>query len=95
MLFVDCHALGLAERALVPVKPKPLHAVEDDLDGLIGGTGLVRVLDPEDELSAVVAGEEPVEERGAYAANVQSAGRAWCKTDTNITGSAHEEMDSF
>jgi hypothetical protein len=47
----------LAKRAFIPIEPEPFHAIDYDLDGLVGGSGLVRVLDPEDELSSMVSGE--------------------------------------
>ena len=50
-------------RPLVPVDAEPLEAVEDRLEGLVNVTGHVGVVDPEDELAALLAGEEPVEKR--------------------------------
>ena len=61
--------------ALVPVEPEPSHAVEDAVDHLGGRALDVGVLDAEDERAAVVPGEEPVEEGGAGAADVEVAGR--------------------
>jgi hypothetical protein len=47
--------------------------VEDRLDRRLGRAGLVGILDPQQELAAVVAGEQPVEQRGARAADMQVA----------------------
>jgi hypothetical protein len=44
---------------------------------------LVRIFDAQDEGAFVVAGEEPVEEGGADAADVQCAGGARRETDSN------------
>ena len=62
--------------AFVPVHPHPAEAVEDLLDGLLDVALLVGVVDPEDELAAVVAGEEPVEEGRPDPPDVEEAGRA-------------------
>src|SRR5690606_23666675 len=67
---------ALEDDVLVPVEPEPLHAFEDRARRLVGGARLVRVLDAQQELAAELAGEEPVEERGAGAADVEVAGGA-------------------
>ena len=59
----------------VPIEAEPAHPVEDRVDRLLGRARLVGVLDPQQELAAVVAGEQPVEQGGARAADVQEAGR--------------------
>ena len=59
----------------VPIEAEPAHPVEDRVDRLLGRARLVGVLDPQQELAAVVAGEQPVEQRRARAADVQEAGR--------------------
>ena len=63
-------------RALVPVEPEPPQAREDARHHVGRGTLRVGVLDAEDERSAVTSSVEPVEERGARAADVEIAGRA-------------------
>ena len=60
----------------VPIEAEPAHPVEDRVDRLLGRAGLVGVLDAQQEFAAVVAGEQPVEQRRARAADVQEAGRA-------------------
>ena len=59
----------------VPIEAEPAHAVEDRLDRRLGGAGAVGVLDAEQELATVMAGEEPVEQGGARAADMEEAGR--------------------
>ena len=79
---VDVHALGLAVGAvvaadlgaLVPVQPEPAQRVEQHEIGVLGVALGVGVLDAEDESAAVVAGEGPVEERGARHADMGIAG---------------------
>jgi len=59
----------------VPIEAEPAHPVEDGVDRLLGGTRLVGVFDPKQELAAVMAGEQPVEQRGSSAADVKESGR--------------------
>ena len=82
-LLVQVQALGLGVGAivaahlgtLVPVQAKPTHGAQDDLRVLVGGAGGVGVVDAQDERTAVCAGESPVIDSGAGAANVQLARR--------------------
>lgn len=55
----------------VPVETQPTEAAQDHIDGLLAVALGVRVFDAQDELPAVMAGEEPVEEGRAGPANVQ------------------------
>ena len=68
---------------LVPIQPQPVQPVEDDLDGFGRVARVVGVLDAQDEFAAGVPGVEPVEERGAGAADVQKAGGRRGETDTD------------
>src|SRR5439155_26762558 len=94
---VDRQALGLAvagrRRALVPVEAEPRERLGDARDVLLGGARAVGVLDPEDEGAALVARVEPVEERGAGAADVQVSGRA--RRETHADGRAHVAVSSL
>ena len=80
-LLVQVQALGLGVgaivaahlRTLIPVQAKPTHGAQNDLRVLVGGTGGVGVVDAQDERAAVCAGESPVIDSGAGAANVQLA----------------------
>ena len=82
-LLVQDQALGLGVGAkiaahlgtLVPVKTQPTHGAQNNLRVLVGGTGGVGVVDAQDERAAVCAGESPVIDSGAGAANVQLARR--------------------
>ena len=69
-------AVELVGRWAVPVEPEPGERLERVVDGALHLAARVRVLDPDQELAALVAREEPVEERGANAADVERAGRA-------------------
>ena len=44
---------------------------------------LIRVVDAQDELAAVLAGKQPIEQGGPHAADVQVTGRAGSKPCTN------------
>ena len=75
-------------RALVPVETEPAQAVENALDHVRRRALDVGVLDAQDEDAAVPAREEPVEERGAGAADVQVAGgrRSEADADHRVIG---------
>ena len=61
----------------VPIEAEPAHPVEDRVDRLLGRARLVGVLDPQQELAAVVAGEQPVEQ--APCARRRYAGSRWAR----------------
>ncbi len=63
-------------RPFVPVDADPAEAVEDSPDGVLDVPLLVGVVDPEDELAAVMAGQQPVEQGRPHPADVQETGRA-------------------
>ena len=67
----------------VPIEAEPAHAVEDRVDRFVRRARLVGVLDPQQELAAVVAGEQPVEQRRARAADMQEAGGRGRKAGDN------------
>ena len=80
-LDVPVHPLALIVRPLVPVQPQPLQPFEDAPGVGVGGALLVGVLDAQEEGAAVLAGPQPVEERGARPAYVQVAGGAGGEAD--------------
>src|SRR3954471_10610750 len=59
----------------VPGQPQPGQAVDDGVDGGRGRTLAVGVLDAQQHLAAVAAREQPVEQGGAAASDVEKAGR--------------------
>ena len=69
--------------AFVPVKAKPLHGVEDDLRVLFRGALGVGVLDAQDERAARSAGERPVVDGRAGAADVQLARGGRCEANAH------------
>ena len=82
VFFVNGIPLALAIRTVVsalvgtfiPIEAEPVQAVEDDLVRLGGVAFFIGILDAEDELAAVFAGEEPVEKGGASATDMKKAG---------------------
>ena len=73
-LAVARGALRLEDRLAVPVDPEPLERLEDLRDVLRRGALAVGVLDPQHQLAPLAAGEQPVVEGGAGAADVEGAG---------------------
>ena len=78
--LVDCRAvsvgaLELRDRRLVGFKPHPRQPVDDRLDGRLGIARAVGVLDAQQHLAIVGAGEEPIEQGRARAADMKEARR--------------------
>ncbi len=72
------------QRAFVPGQPQPAKAVEDHIDRFLHIARGVGVLDPQDEGAAGVPGVEPIEQRGARAADVKKAGGAGGETNAGF-----------
>ena len=77
-------ALKLADRLAVPIQPQPFEPVENRLDRGLRRALAVGVLDAQQELAAEALGVEPVEQRGARAADVQKAGRRRRETGDDL-----------
>ncbi len=78
--------LALEEGSFVPGDAEPGEPVEDDLGVALGASLPIGVLDAKHQRAAGVAGKEPVEQRGASAADVEIAGGRRSETDA---GSGH------
>ena len=72
--------------ALVPVEAEPLEGAQDLVGVLLGGALRVGVVDAKDEGAAVGAGEGPVVNGHAGAADVQAAGGGGCEAHSNLVG---------
>ncbi len=72
-LAVTVGAGELVHRLAVPIEAEPGEAVDDRGDRGVGRALAVGVLDAQEHLAAVTTGEEPVEERGTRAADVEEA----------------------
>ena len=82
-LLVTGESSALEDGRLVPVEAEPGETVKNDLGVFIGGTGLVGVLDAKQKLSALAAGEQPVEQRCPGSSDVQVSRGGWCEPDSN------------
>ena len=71
---------------VVPVEPEPGHRPEDLLDGLVGRSVAIGVLDPEEEDPPGMAGEQPVEERRPGPSDVKVPARARREAHANGFG---------
>src|SRR5206468_664062 len=67
----------------VPVDAEPCERALDLLDRLGDLPARVSVLDPQPALAAAASREEPVEEEGAHAADVEEPGRARSHTHSH------------
>jgi len=65
---------ALMHDVLVPPQSEPLEPFVDTAGARVGAPGFIGVFDPQQKLTAVMLDEEPVEEGGARASDVQIAG---------------------
>ena len=72
---MPCGASELIDRLVVPFDAEPFQSIENGLDGRIGRAFAIGILNPQQHLAAALARIEPVEQRGARAADVEEAGR--------------------
>src|SRR5262249_41125739 len=70
----------------VPGEAEPVESLEDRARGFISTARPVRVLDAEEERAAVLLCVEPVEERGARAADVEVPRGRWCEAHARRSG---------
>src|SRR5690606_27054850 len=62
---------------------EPMQVVEDRIGIFLFRARDISVVEALDEASAVLGGEQPVEQRGARIADMDMAGRRWGETDSN------------
>jgi poly(3-hydroxybutyrate) depolymerase len=70
-------------RTFVPVETQPSEPVEDRLQRRIDISGLVGIVDTENELTGMVPGEQPVKQGCPDTTDVKVSGRAWCEACAN------------
>jgi hypothetical protein len=88
-------AVGAADvGALVPVDADPAQRGHDVVGCALDEALLVGVLDAQDELAAVVARGQPVEEGGAHPADVQVAGGAGREAHAHRAGDLSHSSSS-
>ena len=93
-LGVALAALGLEHGLLVPVELEPAQGVEDLLDVLRRRALAVGVLDPEQELAAAAAGQEPVVQCRPRTPDVQGARRRGSESHAHLDTACHEARAS-
>ena len=79
VLLVQRQPFGLKPGTFVGIEPEPPEPVEDCVDRRPGRSLAIGVLDPEHEGAAMAAREQPAEQRGAGAADVQESGGTRCE----------------
>ena len=72
--------------AFVPSDSQPFQAVKNRLQSLFDVALLVGVVNTKNKLTAVVFGEQPVEQSGANAANMKITSRAGSESSANCHG---------
>ncbi len=83
LLLAALQAVELERRLPVPTEPEPPERLENVLGRVGDFPAGVRVLDPKQELPALVPCEQPVEERGVDSPDVEEAGRARSEADSD------------
>ncbi len=91
-LAIHLHALGLVVGAFVPVESEPAQALQNSFDHFGGGALSIGIFNAQDQGSAAVAGEQPVEERSASPSHVQVSG--WGRRKTNARMDAASELEA-
>jgi hypothetical protein len=72
----------LKKRTFIPFEAEPAHAIEDALHHILGGALEVSIFNAQNEDTAGVTGEKPIEESSTRPAYMQIAGRRRRKTNT-------------
>ena len=92
-----CVAIGpgkLERRRFIAHQAEPFEAVEDRRNRRFGGAGAVGVLDPQQVFAAMMPREQPVEQGGARAADMQVAGgRGGKAPDDHAPASSHFQRE--
>src|SRR4030095_11633611 len=71
-------------RTFVPIEAEPLQTLVNRCGGFFSVASPVGVLDAQNEFAAVMPGEEPIEQCGARAADMQIARGGRGETDTGF-----------
>ena len=89
-LAVPRGAGKLVDDVAVPIELEPFQPVEDGGNRRLGRALAIGVLDSQQHLAAVLPGIEPVEQRGAGAADMEEAGRGGRKAGDDGIGHLRE-----
>jgi hypothetical protein len=86
MILVKGQAIGLINRAFIPIEAEPGKAVQNRVDGFFGGPYLICVFDAEDEFPSLVAGHQPIKKGRAGSSYMQITRRAGGKAYNRFQG---------
>ena len=86
---IEAQPLGLVVRAFVPLEAQPVHGIQNFFDKLCFGTFLIGIFDAQDKGAVKMAGDEPVEQGGMGAAQMQRARGARGKTGPYFSHHIH------
>ncbi len=79
---INIKPVCLPERALIPFKFQPFHALNDCLNIFFRGACPVRILNPQNEFAVIVACEKIVKKGSPRSSNMQMPGRTRRKTNS-------------
>jgi len=83
-LALDVGAVGAADAgAFIPIEAHPAQGIHQSFDGTTDGPLLIGVLDAQNKLPAMLAGEHPVIKGSARPADMEIARGAGCKAYAN------------
>ena len=69
--------------ALIPCQPQPAKPVQDGGQRLVDIAALVGIVDPQNKLTSVAAGKQPIKKRGSNSTNVKVTCGAGGETRAN------------
>src|ERR1700726_4227638 len=69
---------------LIPIQPEPLQPFVDCRHGFIDVARSIGIFYSQNEFSALMPGEQPIEKRRARAPDVEITGRRWGKADADL-----------
>src|SRR3990170_2236483 len=84
MLQVNRLSLSLSVWTLIPVKPYPLHPLNNLFNGFFCRAFPVSILNPQYKLPAIVSGKEIVEKSSPHTADMQIPSWTWGKSYSNL-----------
>ena len=70
-------------RSFIPIKPEPFHRIVDALHRFVGGSGLIGIVNPKDECSAMMPCEKPIKQCCTCASDMQKSCRRGREANSN------------
>lgn len=81
--------------AFIPVQSEPTKSAKYRIECLGDVALLIGIVDTKNEVSALVSGEQPVEQCGADPTDMQKAGRAWSESCPNHGFGCETDLNSW